>query len=347
MRADPNIVIAGAGAIGCFVGGVLAAAGAQVTLLLRPRVAAEIHTHGLTLTDFDGMAQKVSGDRMTLSEDPACLADADLILVTVKSGSTAQIARLIDRHAPAKCPVVSLQNGVTNVLTLQRLLPGRDLRGGMVPFNVVPMGQGGYHRATSGDIVIGAGPDDLGALLSVPYLRVRESRDIDAVQWGKFLINLNNALNALSGLPLKAQLHDRGWRRLMADQWAEALAVLRAKGISPASTTPVSVGAVPWIFRLPTPLFTRVAAQMLTIDDQARASMSYDLMAHRPTEIDALQGELIRMGAELGRRTPVARLVAELIETAEIAGQGLPNLPAAALRAELKRTAARPLDQQV
>lgn len=341
MRADPHIVIAGAGAIGCFVGGLLAAAGAQVTLLLRPRVAAEIHTHGLTLTDLDGMAQKVSAERLSLSENPSCLAGADLILVTVKSGSTAQIARLIDRHAPAKCPVVSLQNGVTNGATLRDMLPGRDLRGGMVPFNVVPLGQGGYHRATSGDIVIGAGPGDLAEVLSVPYLRVVESRDIEAVQWGKFLINLNNALNALSGLPLKQQLQDRGWRRLMADQWAEALMVLRAKGIAPASTTPVSVGAVPWIFRLPTPLFSRVAAQMLKIDDQARTSMSYDLMALRPTEIDALQGEVIRMGTELGYRTPVARLVVDLIETAEVAGQGLPNLPAAALRSELKGTGAR------
>ncbi|APE42610.1 2-dehydropantoate 2-reductase [Sulfitobacter alexandrii] len=337
MRADPHIVVAGAGAIGCFVGGLLAAAGAQVTLLLRARVAAEIRTHGLTLTDFDGMAQKVSAERLALSEDPTCLAGADLVLVTVKSGATAQIARLIDRHAPAKCPVVSLQNGVSNAATLRDMLPGRDLRGGMVPFNVVPLGQGGYHRATSGDIVIEAGPDDLGAVLGVPHLRVTESRDIEAVQWGKFLINLNNALNALSGLPLKAQLHDRGWRRLMADQWAEALAVLRAHGIRPVSTTPVDVGKVPWILRLPTPLFTRVAAQMLTIDDQARTSMSYDLMAHRPTEIDALQGEVIRLGESAGRRTPIARLVLDLIETAELAGQGLPNLPAAALRSELGR----------
>ncbi|QFT57548.1 2-dehydropantoate 2-reductase [Sulfitobacter sp. THAF37] len=337
MRADPNIVIAGAGAIGCFVGGLQAAAGAQVTLLLRARVAAEIHTHGLTLTDFDGMAQKVSAERLTLSEDPACLADADLILVTVKSGATAQIARLIDRHAAGKCPVVSLQNGVTNAALLRDMLPGRDLRGGMVPFNVVPLGQGGYHRATSGDIVIGAGPGDLGAVIGAPHLRVTESRDIEAVQWGKFLINLNNALNALSGLPLKAQLQDRGWRRLMADQWAEALAVLRARGIRPVSISPVEVGKVPWILRLPTPLFTRVAAQMLTIDEQARTSMSYDLMARRPTEIDALQGEVIRMGEEAGRRTPIARLVKDLIETAELAGQGLPNLPAAALRAELAR----------
>tara|TARA_R110002110_G_scaffold19919_56_gene81708 strand:+ start:186 stop:1211 length:1026 start_codon:yes stop_codon:yes gene_type:complete len=336
MRADPHIVVAGAGAIGCFVGGLLAAAGAQVTLLVRPRVAAEIHTHGLSLTDFDGMAQKISADRLVLTENPACLADADLVLVTVKTDGTAVIAELIDSHAPPKCPVISLQNGVSNAETLRAGLPARDVRAGMVPFNVVPIGQGGYHRATSGSIVIGAGPDDLAEVLTVPYLRVMESREIEAVQWGKFLVNLNNALNALSGLTLREQLRDRAWRRLMADQWAEALAVLRRSGINPASTTSVAVGAVPAIFRLPNPLFKRVATQMLTIDEQARASMSYDLMAGRPTEIDALQGEVMRLGATLGRPTPLSRMIFDLIKTAELAAQGVPNLPASALRAELK-----------
>ena len=337
MRADPHIVIAGAGAIGCFVGGLLAAAGMQVTLLLRARVAAEVRAHGLTLTDFDGMAQKVSAERLVLSKTPGCLATADLVLVTVKSGSTAQVADLINTHAPAKCPVISLQNGVANAEILRAGLPARDVRAGMVPFNVVPMGQGGYHRATSGDITIGAGPGDLAEVLSVPYLRITESREIEAVQWGKFLINLNNALNALSGLTLQQQLRDRGWRQLMADQWGEALGVLRRAGINPASTTPVSVGSVPSILRLPTPLFSRVATQMLTIDDQARASMSYDLMSGRPTEIDALQGEVIRLGNALGRPVPIARMVHDLIKTAELAAQGLPNLPVSALRTELKR----------
>ena len=201
LAAEPRIVIAGAGAIGCFVGGLLAAGGRRVTLLVRPRVAQEIRSHGLTLTDFGGMAVQIGTDRLALSEDPACLARADVVLVTVKSGDTATIAELIDQHAPIKAPVISLQNGLRNGALLQEALPGHDVRGGMVPFNVVPMGQGCYHRATSGDVVIAGGAGDLEGLLSVPHLSTASSRDIEAVQWGKFLINLNNALNALSGLP--------------------------------------------------------------------------------------------------------------------------------------------------
>jgi 2-dehydropantoate 2-reductase len=339
LAAEPRIVIAGAGAIGCFVGGLLAAGGRRVTLLVRPRVAQEIRSHGLTLTDFGGMAVQIATDRLALSEDPACLSKADVVLVTVKSGDTATIAELIDQHAPIKAPVISLQNGLRNGALLQEVLPGRDVRGGMVPFNVVPMGQGCYHRATSGDVVIAGGAGDLDGLLSVPHLSTTSSRDIEAVQWGKFLINLNNALNALSGLPLAEQLRDRAWRRLMADQWQEALGILRGAGIRPVSTTPVSVGMVPFILRLPTPLFSRIAASMLTIDAQARTSMALDLMAGRPTEMDSLQGAVIAMAQAQGRPAPICTMVAEVIRTAELAAEGLPDLSAAALRREIRQGA--------
>ena len=333
LENKPHIVVAGAGAIGCFVGGLLATAGHKVTLLARPRIAQEIRTHGLTLTDYAGLACVVAPDALTLSEDPACLAHADIVLVTVKSGGTAQIGRSIAQHAPAEAKIISLQNGTENAQVLRELMLHHDVRAGMVPFNVVPMGEGRFHRASSGDIVIGEGLGGLGAVLSVPHLSVQEDPHITSIQWGKFLINLNNAINALSGLTLQTQLQDRDWRRLMADQWAEALGVLRAHGIRPKSTTPVGVGMIPWILRLPTPIFRRVAASMLTIDAEARSSMSHDLMMGRSTEIDALQGQVIRMGQERGVATPVCALVAERVREAEAAGARLPDLPVTALRA--------------
>ncbi|MGJ8627581.1 MAG: 2-dehydropantoate 2-reductase [Sulfitobacter sp.] len=332
---NPHIIIAGAGAIGCFVGGLLVAAGHNVTLLARPRISHEIRAHGLALTSFDGMAQRVDADGMTLSDKATCLADADIILVTVKSKDTAIMARTIADHAAPNAHVVSLQNGTENADALRAALPQMDVRAGMVPFNVVPMGQGGFHRATSGDIIIEGGAGEVGAALSVPHLSMTESADITRLQWGKFLINLNNAFNALSGLTLPEQLRDREWRKLMADQWVEAHQVLKANGIKPLSTTPVRVGFIPMILRLPTPLFTRIAASMLTIDVQARTSMSHDLMARRKTEVDALQGLVVRMGTKVGHPTPISTMVVDVVKLAETAKEGLPHLPVRALRREI------------
>ena len=242
MTSNRPMAIAGAGSIGCFVGGMYAAAGRRVALLARPRVIAAIAGHGLRLTSFDGLDRHLAPNALTLSEDPAMFGDAGAVLVTVKSADTAGIADIIARHAPTDAVIVSLQNGVGNVPVLRGRLPGRRVLAGMVSFNVVARGEGRFHRATSGDIVIerdGVGTADA---LSVPGLKVRSSADIAGVQWGKLLVNLNNALNALSDLPLRRQLAQRAWRRLFADQMAEGLAAIKAKGIRPVSSTPVLAG---------------------------------------------------------------------------------------------------------
>jgi 2-dehydropantoate 2-reductase len=319
-----RIVIAGAGSIGCFTGGLLAAAGHRVTLLGRPRIMAEIAAQGLTCTDFSGLTQVIGADQLTLATDPTCLAEAEVVIVTVKSRATADMAALIAAHAPAQAPVVSWQNGMENGARLRAALTGRDVRAGMVPFNVVPSGEGRFHRATSGDIVIGAGPEDLAKALNSLNLSVTESARIEAVQWGKLVVNLNNALNALSGLTILEQLSDRAWRQVMADQAAEAVRVLKAAGIDVQPTTPLPVWMMPFVLRLPTALFSRIAAQMLTIDPTARTSMAYDLAEQRPTEIDSLQGEIIALGALHGCATPICIRVAELIKQASETGEVRP-----------------------
>ncbi len=308
-----KITIAGAGSIGCFCGAHLAATGHGVTLLGRARVLDPIRAHGLTITDFAGLNRTIPADHLTLTEDPACLRDADLIIVTVKTGATAEMAALIAQFAPKAAPVLSWQNGMDSARILRAALPRRDVRAGMVPFNVVPKDTATYHRATSGEIIIQSGPGALATHLHTPDLPVTESDRIEAVQWGKLVLNLNNALNALSGLTLQAQLRDRNWRNLMADQMAEALRVLKTANIAVASTTPLPAWMTPHILRLPTPLFTRIAAKMLTIDPSARTSMAYDLMAGRATEIDSLQGEVIRLGRTHAVPTPINQRIADLI----------------------------------
>ncbi len=181
---------------------------------------------GLAVTDFSGLKKAVSAGHVQCSEDPSVLAGADLVIVAVKTSATAAMGQQIALHAPPYSPVFSFQNGMGNATLLQQMLPGRDVRAAMVPFNVVtpempaplskqmegqessPSGdqspavaQPVFHRASSGNIVIAAGPGHWGRRLSVPGLAVVESADISGVQWGKLLINLNNALNALSGVP--------------------------------------------------------------------------------------------------------------------------------------------------
>ncbi len=181
---DERIVIAGAGSIGCFVGGLLAAGGREVILLARPRVAAEVAEHGLRLSSFEGWEEHVPATSLRIETDAAtALAGANLVVVTVKSGATPEMAGLIDANAPREAMVVSLQNGLANAALLRSALPSRRVLAGMVPFNVVALGGGRFHRGTSGDLIVDDIPE-VTAFLSVPHVPVLGHPDMIAVLAG-------------------------------------------------------------------------------------------------------------------------------------------------------------------
>ncbi|MEO5882832.1 MAG: 2-dehydropantoate 2-reductase [Caldimonas sp.] len=323
---SPRIVVAGAGSIGCFVGGHMAADGGDVRLLARPRIRDEVTAHGLTLSDRNGPTLRVEASELVVGVDPAMLADADAILVTVKSGATLEIAASILQHAPAGAVVVSLQNGVDNPAILQQALPGRRVVAGMVPFNVAALGNGRFHRGTDGTIVIDAGAAELAETIATPYLPIATHADMRAVAWGKLLLNLNNALNALAGVPLREQLGNREWRRIFAACIDEALAALRAAAIRPTTVGALPPALIPTVLRLPDPLFRVIAAAQVRIDPTARTSMLDDLVARRITEIDQLQGRVVALAAEHATPAPVNRAVLALIRSAEAKGAGSPGL---------------------
>ena len=321
------IVIAGAGSIGGYVGGALTLAGKTVLLLGRARVASEIAEHGLRITNFDGLDHRFSPEALPISTDPAAtLTDARIVLVTVKSGATLEMGRIVAEHAPEDAIIVSYQNGVANADLLREVAGGRTVLHGMVPFNVMQMGEGRFHRATGGNVKIGADVPGLASYLTAPGVVVEAESDIQAVLWGKLLVNLNNALNALSDQPLVIELSDRRWRKLLAASIDEGLALLKVAGIKPKAAIKVPLQVLPTVLRLPTPLFRIVASAMLKIDPTARSSMWEDLKLGRKTEIDALQGAIIELANRLGRRAPIAEKIVAEIRKAEAAAIGSPGL---------------------
>jgi 2-dehydropantoate 2-reductase len=303
-----------------------------VGLLARPRVVAEIERYDLRVSSFEGADRRIPAARLMLATDATVLAEAALVLVTVKSADTAAVADEIACHAPADAVVVSLQNGVGNVAVLRERLRERQVLSGMVPFNVIALGEGRYHRATSGDIVIDRDQADTAARLSVDGLTVRASDNMPGVQWGKLLLNLNNALNALSGLPLREQLAQRPWRQLLADHMSEALRTMKAEGISPVASTGVPPALTPYLLRLPDALFQILARRSMRIDPIARSSMWEDLQHHRRTEIDYLQGVIAALAERHRIDVPLTRRIIDLVKVAEQAGNGSPELSPARIR---------------
>ncbi|KAA3450182.1 2-dehydropantoate 2-reductase [Mesorhizobium sp. SARCC-RB16n] len=328
-NGEKRIVIAGAGSIGCYAGGCLALAGRQAVLLARPRIEAALRQGGLRVSDLEGRDSLIKPEALAVTTDPAAaLPEADVILVTVKSGATQDMAALIKAYARPDAVVVSLQNGVDNADRLRAALGQQTVLAGMVPFNVVQSADGELplrvHRASDGKVMV----EDAGlaGLLDVEGLAVETHGDMKAVLWGKLLMNLNNALVALSGLPLATELADRRWRLILASQIDEALRAMKASGIEPARIAGLRPALLPKVLKLPDWLFKLLARRMLAIDPEARSSMWDDLRRGRPTEINDLQGAVLRLAEKAGTSAPTVQRISALVRAAEAERLGSPGL---------------------
>ncbi|MFD0331187.1 2-dehydropantoate 2-reductase N-terminal domain-containing protein [Streptacidiphilus monticola] len=212
------MAVLGAGSIGCYLGGRLAAAeAARVTLIGRPAAMAQLGRDGLLLTDAHG-ERPVPPEAFVTATSASAAAEADVVLVTVKSGATAAAARELAPHLKPGAVVVSFQNGLRNPAVLAAELPKATVLAGMVPYNVLQTAPGRFHRGTGGVLMLADDPS-AGPLLpafAAAGLTVQPRADMPGVQAAKLLMNLNNAVNALSGLPLREQLGQRAYRVCLA-----------------------------------------------------------------------------------------------------------------------------------
>lgn len=320
------IAVFGAGAIGCWVGGRLAAGGAEVTLIGRARVLGEL-AGGLRTSELGGReavaAIGAGAGGIRVATDAEAARGARLVLVTVKSAQTADAGAALAKVLPEGAVVVSLQNGVRNADVLRAALPGRRVLAAMVPFNVIRRGPGAYHRASAGVLRVDDDPAaaPLLAACAAAALPIESRGDMAAVQWAKLVLNLNNAINALSGLPLAAELARRPYRRCLAASQREALGLLEAARLPVAKLTAIPPRWMPRLLDTPDRVFGVLARRVVAIDPGARSSMWDDLEARRPTEIDHLQGEVVALARRVGRSAPIAGGLVQLVRAAEGGGR--------------------------
>lgn len=334
-----KIGIMGAGAVGCWIGGCLAAHGEDVVLVARPRVKEELEASGLRVVDIGGKERaslRMGGDARC-AVDPAALADRDAVLVCVKSAQTEEVGAALAPVLGTRAVVASLQNGVRNADLLRERLPGRAVLGGIVGFNVVAEGGGVFRRATTGPLVLEASTRaaELFAAMRAACLPLTISDEIRGLSWSKLVMNLNNAVGALTDAPTRELVFDPGYRRVVGAVVREALHVMACAGVRPVRLGAIPVRAFPYVLRLPTAILRVVARAQLRMDPEARSSMWQDLAKGRPTEVDWLNGEIVRLARSCGARAPVNERIVALVHEAEARGAGSPRMSAAALLAAI------------
>ncbi|GAA5315158.1 MAG: 2-dehydropantoate 2-reductase [Candidatus Pelagadaptatus aseana] len=319
-----KIVVYGAGSIGCYIGAILSRQGLDVVLLGRERIAKAIDDHGgIGISDYQGRSERIRD--VEFSTDAEVLRQADVVLVTLKCTAMPAAADELQTYCKDNSLVVCLQNGVNAEAPLLGKLSGSLIALGIVPFNVIQDSKANFHRATEGTLYL----PDVDVLQPVQQafqdygVPCERAPDMEAVIWGKLLLNLNNAINALSDQPLKTELSQRGYRRVLAACQEELLMACSSKGIRLAQLTGIKPAQLPKLLKLPDFVFRILAKKMLTIDPQARSSMWEDIQFGRKTEIEFLNGAVVRLAESVGMEAPANATITRMIhglEAKEIAG---------------------------
>ncbi|MGH1576671.1 2-dehydropantoate 2-reductase [Planktotalea sp.] len=321
-----HIVILGAGAIGCHFGATIAAdilaENGHVTLIGRETTIAPMQKAALTIDN------KATAKAVTFTSDPAAMKDADLIVLALKSHALDAAIEQIETFAQPETPILSLLNGIAPVRTLQERLGARRVLAGMVPFNVVWTSPTELHRSGPGEIALER--HEITVWLKQLGHDFHIADDLAPIQYGKLLLNLINPINALAGIPLHDMLSDRGYRRIFAEAIAEALAVYDTAGITWEQVGPSSPRLALKVMRLPNWLFRKMVLNKQNLDRNSMTSMASDLAAGKPTEIDTINGEIVRLGQLHNLKTPINTSLVALVKQAE-ASSSPPKLAASRL----------------
>ncbi len=289
-----RVAVVGAGAVGCYYGGMLARAGHRVTLIGREPHVRQFLAQGLRMQtqSFDETVA------VAASTDMAAVAGADLVLLAVKSPDTAHAGQQMRAHLAPDALVLCLQNGVDNAERLRAVLPGVAVAAAVVYVATEMAGPGHLRHHGRGELVIEPSPGDpaLGdraaQALNAAGVPTEISDNVRGALWVKLILNCAyNALSAVGRIAYGELVQRPGVAEIMRDVIAECRAVAAADGV-------VLPGDVELAVR-------RIAETMPT----QYSSTAQDLMRGKPTEIDHLNGYVVRRGEALGVPTPANRVL--------------------------------------
>jgi 2-dehydropantoate 2-reductase len=292
-----QVAVIGAGAVGCYYGGLLLRAGHEVTFIGRQPHVDAINTNGLLL-EMPSFRKHLPA-RAAL--DATGLAPPDLVLVCVKSADTEAAGRSLKGRLRADTSVLSLQNGVDNAQRLSAII-GQKVIAAAVYVGSGMAGPGHVKHHGGGDLAIGASPASEALLqtLEAASIHATISDDIETTLWRKLTINCAfNALSAVAGISYGPMVEVEGARDVIASAVREAVTVARACGVS-----------------MPSDLAAQILKIPATMPNQT-SSTAQDLARGKPSEIDFLNGYVVRKGAELGIPTPTNQALQVMVKLAE------------------------------
>ncbi|MCX7167804.1 MAG: 2-dehydropantoate 2-reductase [Rhodocyclales bacterium] len=292
-----KIAVMGAGAVGCYYGGMLARAGHAVVLIGRLQHVAAVRRDGLFM-DTQSFQEHVP---LQASPDASGVQGAKLVLCCVKSTDTENAAAEMGPHLDPDAVLLSLQNGVDNAERLQALLR-QEVLPAVVYVATEMVGPGHVKHHGRGELVIGpsATSEELAKLFADADIPVEISDNVAGALWAKLILNCAyNALSAITQMPYGRLVQGEGVENVMRDVMQECLAVAKGAGVT-----------------VPGDMWQAVQRIAQTMAGQL-SSTAQDLARGKPSEIDHLNGFVLRKGEALGIATPVNRVLHTVVKLLE------------------------------
>jgi len=312
-------LIFGAGLIGGYMAGCFAAKGLNVSVLgresMRSRFASE-----LTVTDYHGH-RAASSDINFVAAGEITEVSFDYLWLTVKCTGLEQALIDMANFVGPNTTILSCQNGLGSDDLVRESFPNNIVRRVIMASNVAQQSDTHLHRGSEGDLFVEAHYDDgdisLASLVSSDLLIAQNIESMEAYSWAKLQLNLANAVNALADIPVKQMLEHRIYRKIIAGAMQELLDVSRAKGLSLPKIAAVSMHIVPKILNTPNFIFNILGSKMMDIDPTVRTSMWWDLSGNRLTEVDMLNGAVVKEGEMFGIACPINQRIVDYVHDAE------------------------------
>lgn len=319
QNTKPKISVVGAGAIGSVLGGLLARAGEDVSLIARQTHVEAINRNGLGVDGVLGKFTIRVKTTETLNFRP------DIVLLAVKTQDVAETCQAI-RPYVEDVPIVTLQNGIRSDEITASMLGKENIIGGVVLFNAQFLEPGYVTYGSEGALLIGevfgengARVEEIRSILN-RVIKTEVCNNIRGARWTKLLMNaMGNSLDAMTGLSLGACMKHPGLRRTGVLILKEALKVIEKAEIELKALPEAPVFAFKTLIKAPLPVASRILGLMMGSKTYANTITStlQSIRRGRPTEIEYLNGEIVKLGQKVGVSTPYNSKVVELVREVE------------------------------
>ena len=310
--------VIGLGAVGSIVGGLLIKSGEDVVLIGKKNQIDILNQNGIKINGIKG---SILVKNVNASFDLSSIKDVDIIIICVKSQDTQNLAKNLKKHIKKSAIILSLQNGVRNSNILNQITGNKTLSG-IVLFNALYSKPGEVMITIRGGLLIedeksySEAIDGLLNSFKMVGLSSKSTENLQGYQWSKLIVNLQNAVTALTGQTIKESILDSDSRSILIATMKEGLHVLEKSKISIKTLYDMDPKKIINRLSFYNNILLKIGSKIMRLKD-ARTSMWQSLSRGKRTEIDYINGEIVNLARKNNLKAPINEKLVEVVKEAE------------------------------